>query len=76
MNNNLSKNISIEEEIKLESTLKLSECQKNIKRVLCDDDFGVNFICEITNIRFYDQVYLSKYVITEICKKKCPFLNK
>lgn len=73
------KTISIEEEVRLEGVIELSCCQKQIRRKdpyeSCDD-LGVECVCDKAGIGFYDPVYLSKYTITETCKRSCPHLKK
>ncbi len=72
--NNFGKSVSDEEEVRLEGVLKLLPCQEEIKRIP-SDDIDVRCICEKTGICFSDMIYLSKYVITETCKKHCPNLK-
>lgn len=74
MNNNLGKSITDEEEVKLEGIIKLLPCQKALK--FHPDDYsgiGIQGYCKIGEVTFYDRVYMSKYVITETCNKKCPY---
>ena len=71
----MKKSISIEEEARLEGVLELTECQKAIATFCEEDDVGICGVCKKAEIGFYDQVYLSKYVITETCKSRCPFLK-
>jgi len=70
------KDVTLEQEVALESTLVLSDCQKQIRTFAEEDDIGICGCCDLEKIGFYDQVYLSKYVITETCKKKCPRLKR
>ena len=61
----MKKEVTLEEEVRLEEVLELTECQKSIKTWCEEDDIGICGLCEKAQVGFWDQVYLSKYVITE-----------
>lgn len=69
----MNKEVTLEEEFRLEGVLELTECQKSLKTWCEEDDIGICGLCEKAQVGFWDQTYLSKYVITETCKRRCPY---
>ena len=60
------------EEKESDKTLVLEECQKKIKK-LHDFDHGIHCFCEDTGIQFFNEKCMSTLIITETCKKYCPY---
>ena len=57
----------------LEGVLVLLPCQTEIKPSIDEECMGINGFCEVGNVGFWDQVYLSKKRIQDTCRKNCPF---